>query len=199
MSNHFTHLHLHTEFSLLDGAIRISDLVKRAKSEQWQAVGISDHGNIFGAVKFFQLAKKEGVKPVLGIEMYFTPDIRIKDANEKYFHLIVIVQNKAGYKNLCRLIALSYQQGYYFKPRIDYAALEKYSEGLIVTTACVGGHIPTLLRNGNITEAKQRVDWFLHTFGPDRFFFELQPPSFDKQIITNQQLIKYSAEWGVKC
>src|SRR3990172_10640807 len=109
MSKHFTHLHLHTEFSLLDGAIRLPDLVKFAKEQQWKAVGISDHGNIFGAVKFFQLAKKEGVKPILGVEMYFTPDVAIKDAEEKYSHLILIVQNKAGYKNLCKLMAFSYQ------------------------------------------------------------------------------------------
>src|SRR5579862_1004711 len=130
MSNHFTHLHLHTEFSLLDGAIRIPDLVKRAKEQDWKAVGISDHGNIFGAVKFFQTAKKEGVKPILGIEMYFTEDVAIKNAKEKYYHLIIIVQNKQGYKNLCKLLAFAYQDGFYFKPRIDYTTLEKYSEGL---------------------------------------------------------------------
>jgi DNA polymerase III subunit alpha len=199
MNKHFTHLHLHTEFSLLDGAIRISDLVRQAKEQEWKAVGISDHGNIFGAVKFFQTAKKEGVKPVLGIEMYFTPDIKIKDPKEKYCHLIVIVQNKQGYKNLCRMLAIAYQEGYYFKPRVDYATLKTYSEGLIVTTACVGGHIPTLLRSGEIAEARQRTDWFLDVFGPDRFFFELQPAEFDKQLILNPLLLQYSQEWGVKC
>lgn len=199
MNNHFTHLHLHTEYSLLDGAIRIPELLTFAKEQQWKAVGISDHGNIFGAVKFFQLAKKEGIKPVLGIEMYFTPDINVKDAKEKYCHLILIVQNKAGYKNLCRLLSIAYQQGYYFKPRIDYAALEKHSEGLIVTTACVGGHISRLMLDGNIAEAKLRTDWFLDRFGPDRFFFELQPAEFDKQIILNPLLIQHAQEWGVKC
>ncbi len=199
MSNHFTHLHLHTEFSLLDGAIRLPNLIKFAKEQQWQAIGISDHGNIFGAVKFFQLAKKEGIKPVLGIEMYFTPDVAIKDAKEKYCHLLVIVQNKEGYKNLCKLISLSYQQGFYFKPRIDYAMLATYSAGLIVCTACVGGHIPSLLLDGNVEEAKQRTQWFLDHFGRDRFFFELHPPEFDKQIALNPQLLKYSQEWGVQC
>jgi len=198
MSNHFTHLHLHTEFSLLDGAIRIPDLVKRAKEQDWKAVGISDHGNIFGAVKFFQTAKKEGVKPILGIEMYFTEDVAIKNAKEKYYHLIIIVQNKQGYKNLCKLLAFAYQDGFYFKPRIDYATLEKYSEGLIVSTACVGGHIPTLLRENNITEAQQRTAWFLEVFGKDRFFYELAPASFDKQVITNQQLLEYGKQWGVR-
>jgi len=199
MSQHFTHLHLHTEFSLLDGAIRLPDLITMAKEQQWKSVGISDHGNIFGAVKFFQLSLKANIKPVLGIEMYFTPDVAIKNAQEKYNHMILIAQNKAGYKNLCRLIAYSYQQGYYFKPRIDYAILEKHSEGLIATTACVGGHIPQLLRESNIDEAKRRAEQMLNIFGPDRFFFELQPAEFDKQILVNPLLTQYSKEWGVKC
>lgn len=198
MSKHFTHLHIHTEFSLLDGAIRVPDLVTLAKEQQWKAVGISDHGNIFGAVKFFQTAKKEGVKPILGTELYLTSDVRIKDPKEKYYHIILIVQNKAGYKNLCRLMAFAYQEGYYFKPRVDYAILQKYSEGLIVSTACVGGHIPTLLRHGEIEQAQMRTEWFLNTFGPDRFFYELAPADFDKQVVTNKLLLDYGQQWGVK-
>lgn len=189
---------MHTEYSLLDGAIRIKDLVKYAKEQEWKAVGISDHGNIFGAVKFFQLAKKEGVKPILGTELYFCPDVKVKNAKDKYFHLIVIVQNEAGYKNLCRLMAYAYQEGFYFKPRIDYAALEKYSEGLIVTTACLGGHIPKLLERGEHEEAGKRVKWFQDIFGPDRFFFELQPGEFDMQRQRNEQLIKLATEHEVK-
>ena len=197
MSQHFTHLHLHTEFSLLDGAIRLPDLLKHAKSQQWQAVGISDHGNIFGAVKFFQLAKKEGIKPVLGIEMYFAPDVKVRDVKEKYYHLILIVQNTEGYKNLCRLLAYAHQEGYYFKPRVDYAILEKYSAGLIATTACIGGHIPSLIREGNIDEARERTAWFKQVFGPDRFYFEMQPGEFEKQRLFNPLLIQYSNEWNV--
>lgn len=201
MSKHFTHLHLHTEYSLLDGAIRLPDLLKMAKEQSWNAVGITDHGNIFGAVKFFQLARKEKIKPILGVEMYFTPDVTVKDAKEKYNHLILIVQNKEGYKNLCKLMAFAYQEGFYFKPRIDYAMLEKHSAGLIVNTACIGGHIPTLLREGGaegIVEAKRRTDWFLDVFGKDRFFFELAPGDFDKQRVHNELLLKYGNEWGVR-
>jgi DNA polymerase-3 subunit alpha len=196
-NRHFTHLHLHTEFSLLDGAIRIGELLKHAKDQQWKAVGITDHGNIFGAVKFFQMAKKEGIKPVLGIEMYFTPDIAVRQQQEKYCHLILLVQNKEGYKNLCKMLAIAYKEGFYFKPRIDYATLEKYSAGLIATTACVGGHIPTLLREGNVEEAKQRALWFKNVFGPDRFYFEMQPAEFDKQHILNPLLIQYGREWDI--
>jgi DNA polymerase-3 subunit alpha len=199
MSKHFTHLHLHTEYSLLDGAIRLPDLVNFAKEQQWKAIGISDHGNIFGAVKFFQIANKAGVKPILGTELYLTTDVKIRDSKEKYFHIILIVQNAIGYKNLCRLMAFAYQEGFYFKPRVDYQTLAKYSEGLIATTACVGGHIPTLLRQGEFDEAKLRTDWFLNTFSQDRFFFELAPATFDKQVETNKLLLDYSAAWGVKC
>jgi DNA polymerase-3 subunit alpha len=199
MSKHFTHLHLHTEFSLLDGAIRLPELMHFAKDQDWKAVGISDHGNIFGAVKFFQLAKKEKIKPVLGIEMYFTPDVGIKDAKDKYHHLILIVQNAQGYKNLCKLLAFAYQDGFYFKPRVDYNILEKYSEGLIASTACLGGHIPTLLQAGNIAEAEKRTTWFKQVFGKDRFFFELSPSTFDKQATLNSLLLEYSTKWDVPC
>jgi len=199
MSKHFTHLHLHTEFSLLDGAIRIKDLMRHAKEHEWKAVGMSDHGNIFGAVKFFQEAKKQGIKPVLGCEMYLTPDVTVKDAKAKYHHLIVIVQNKEGYQNLCRLMAYSYQEGFYFKPRIDYKALEKYNKGLILSTACVGGHIPTLLRHGQEDEAQKWMQWGLDVYGKDRFFFELMPPDIEKQIVVNQKLTEYSKKMGIDC
>lgn len=199
MSKHFTHLHLHTEYSLLDGAIRIDDLMALGKKEGWKSVGMSDHGNIFGAVRFFQEAKKAGIKPILGCEMYLTPSIYEKDAQEKYFHLIVIVQNKAGYKNLCRLMAASYQEGFYFKPRIDYDLLEKYNEGLIISTACVGGHIPTLLREGNFAEAEKWIDWGLRIFGRERFFLELMPCDIEKQKTTNDLLVEWGKKKGVDC
>lgn len=199
MSKHFTHLHLHTEYSLLDGAIRLPDLIKFAKDQEWKAVGISDHGNIFGGVKFFQLAKKEGIKPILGTELYFIPDVSTKNVKEKYYHIIVIVQNWKGYQNLCRLMAFAYQDGFYFKPRIDYATLEKYHEGLIITTACVGGYITSKLLDGNISEAERSISWFKDRFGPDRFFFELAPPTFDKQKIANPMLIDYANKWGLDC
>ena len=199
MSKHFTHLHLHTEFSLLDGAIRISDLMRFAQEQEWKAMGMSDHGNIFGAVKFFEEAKKHKIKPVLGCEMYFTPDVAIKDAGDKYHHLIVIVENKEGYQNLCRLMAYAYQDGFYFKPRIDYKALEKYNKGLIISTACVGGHIPTLLRNNQDAEAEKYIKHCLDIFGRDRFFFEMSPPDIEKQVILNKKLVEYSGKMGVDC
>ena len=132
MSNrYFTHLHVHTDYSLLDGAITIEQIVQFAKEHNIPAIGISDHGNIFGAVKFFQECKKANIKPVLGMEAYIAPDRTVKDAKNKYYHLLLLVENQVGYRNLCKLIHHSYTDGFYFKPRIDYELLKRYSEGLI--------------------------------------------------------------------
>lgn len=198
MSKHFTHLHLHTEFSLLDGAISLDKLVDFGTQHNFKSLAITDHGNIFGAVKFFQKCKKAGIKPILGIEMYFTPDVNQRSVEKKYHHLILIVQNKVGYKNLCKLISFAYQKGFYFKPRIDYATLEKHSEGLIATTACLGGHIPQLLINDHVAEAHTYIDWFMHHFGKDRFYLEIQPEEQEEQKTLNQQLYTISAERDIK-
>lgn len=198
MNKHFAHLHLHTEFSLLDGAIKINELLKFSKEQNWKAVGISDHGNIFGAVKLFQQAKKMGIKPILGIELYFTPDAKIKDINEKYFHILLIVQNKIGYKNLCQLLAFAYQDGFYFKPRIDYEILKKHSEGLIAATACAGGYIPTLLTNNKYEQANKSVEWFLDVFGKDRFLFEVQPHEVEEARILNKKILELSQKFDIK-
>jgi len=181
MPNHFTHLHLHTEYSLLDGAISLDTLITVAKEYDFKALAITDHGNVFGAVKFFQKCKQAGIKPILGMEAYLTEDARIKDAENRYYHLILLVQNKQGYRNLCKLISFSYQDGFYFKPRIDYEQLQKYSEGLIVTSACLGGHIPKLLMNNDDIGAQERVDWFLNVFGRERLYVEVQPDEQDEQ------------------
>jgi DNA polymerase III subunit alpha len=196
--NHFTHLHLHTEFSLLDGAIQIDKLVEFGKKNNFKALAITDHGNIFGAVKFFQKCKKAGIKPILGMEAYFTEDVTIKTVDRKYYHLILLVQNEIGYKNLCKLISFAYQSGFYFKPRIDYAILQKYSEGLIVTSACLGGHIPTLLMNNQMDEARERLEWFLTVFGRERFYLEVQPEDQKDQTTLNTKLYELSKQYDVK-
>ncbi len=198
MSAHFTHLHLHTEFSLLDGAISLDRLIAFGKQHSFKSLAITDHGNIFGAVKFFQQCKKAGIKPILGIESYFTEDISVRSVEKKYHHLILLVQNEIGYKNLCKLISFSYQQGFYFKPRIDYHILEKHSEGLIATTACLGGHIPSLLMNDHYEQAEKRMDWFLSVFGHDRFFFEVQPEDQQEQVMLNKKLYEWSAKKNIK-
>ena len=122
----------------------------------------------------------------------------LKNVNQKYYHLIVLVQNSVGYRNLCKLIAFSYQKGFYFKPRIDYAQLEKHSDGLIVTSACLGGHIPKLLLNNELKTANNRIDWFLDVFGKDRFYFEVQPQELKKQAKLNNMLFTLSKEKNIK-
>lgn len=193
-NKHFTHLHLHTDYSLLDGAIKLEQLVDFAKKNKFKAAAITDHGNIFGAVKFFDMAKKNGIKPILGIEAYLTDDVFKKDIENRYYHLILIVQNNIGYKNLCKLIAFSQKEGFYFKPRIDYSILEKYSQGLIAMTACLGGHIPNLLMQERYKEANDKIDWFLKTFSEDRFFLEVQPDNQKEQKILNEKLFNLAKE-----
>lgn len=197
MEKHFTHLHLHSDYSLLDGAITIEKLIDFGKKNNFKALAITDHGNIFGAVKFFQEAKKVGIKPILGMEAYFCENAQIKNAENKYYHLILLVENSIGYKNLCKLISYSYQEGFYFKPRIDYKLLEKHYEGLIVTTACLGGHIPSLLMQNNYEEAKKRIDWFKSVFGPNKFYLEIQPEDQKDQKILNEKIYKISKETEV--
>ncbi len=199
MNKHFVHLHLHTEFSLLDGAIKIPELLKFSQEQKWKAVGISDHGNIFGAVTFFKQAAKYNIKPILGTELYFTPDVKIKNVKEKYYHLLLIAQSKVGYKNLCQLLAFSHQKGFYFKPRIDYEILKKHSEGLIATSACQGGHIPSLLLNDRDQEAAERTEWFLDIFGKERFYFELMPEKVDLRLRANDKLYELGRKMGVDC
>ena len=199
MSQHFVHLHVHTEYSLLDGAITLPKLVDHAKSQGAQALAITDHGNIFGAVKFFQLCKKAGIKPILGMEAYMAEDVSERVVDKKYYHLVILVQNEIGYKNLCQLIAYSYKDGFYFKPRIDYKTLEKYNEGLIITSACLGGHIAQLLKSDQESIAREKINWFLRVFGPERFYFELQPEEQKEQVELNKKLLGLSKEMGVSC
>ncbi len=195
---HFTHLHLHTDHSLLDGAITIDKLINFGKQNNFKALAMSDHGNIFGGVKFFQAAKRAGIKPILGMEAYLTQDIAIKKVDDKYYHLIILVENDIGYKNLCRLIHFSYTQGFYFKPRIDYEVLKQYSEGLIITTACLGGHIPSLLMENKTALADERIDWFLKVFGPERFYLEVQPDDQQEQKILNEKLYDLSKRKSIQ-
>ena len=195
MSNHFTNLHVHTDFSLLDGAISLDNLIKFGQENELKALGISDHGNIFGAVKFFQKCKKANIKPILGMEAYLAEDAQKKDIENRYYHLLIIVQNKIGYRNLCKLIAYSFQKGFYFKPRIDYAMLEKYNEGLIVSSACLGGHIPRLLMQEQTQERDKWLDWYLSVFGPERFYLEIQPEDQQDQKVLNSRIFDHYLLW----
>ncbi|MBT3455896.1 DNA polymerase III subunit alpha [bacterium] len=196
---HFTHLHLHSEYSLLDGAIKLDRLIEFGLQQKLKALAITDHGNIFGAVKFFQKCKKAGIRPVLGIESYLTEDVKQKTKTKRYHHAILLVKNKIGYQNLCKLISFSFQKGFYFKPRIDYNILEKHSEGLIATTACLGSHTNQLLMEGKEKEARKWIDWYLRVFGPENFYFEVQPEDQEEQVPINKKLFELGKELGVRC
>lgn len=178
----FVHLHLHTEYSLLDGAIRIEDLVKRAKELKMRALAITDHSNIFGSFDFFSLAKKHGVKPILGCEMYIAPESMYKKgingngerSEENYFHLVLIVKNDIGYKNLCKLLTAANFEVFYYKPRIDKDILKKHSEGLIGLSACLKGEISHLILKNNQSDAEKTALIYKEIFGEDNFYLEIQ-------------------------
>src|SRR5271157_4120442 len=149
----FVHLHVHTQYSLLDGTIRLDNLFKKAKEYQMQAVAMTDHGNIFGAIDFYQHAQKYGIKPIIGCELYVAPKSRFdKNAQatgEGFYHLVVLVKDAQGYKNLMRLVTAAYLEGFYYRPRVDKELLAKYSEGLIGLSACLHGEIASLLLKRN--------------------------------------------------
>ena len=207
----FTHLHVHTQYSILDGAADIKQLVKRASDLGMGAIAITDHGNMFGAKLFHQEANKVGVKPILGCEAYVADKSRF-DKNDKNdrsgYHLVLLAKNEIGYHNLARLASYAYTEGFYYKPRIDWELLEKYSEGLICSSACLGGEIPQAIMSGNIEHAKSLIKRFVAIFGGD-FYLELQlHPSLtavvDNRIIEAQQsvnkvLLELGTELGVKC
>jgi len=176
----FTHLHLHTSYSLLDGAIRIPDLMKHVKSLGMDSVAMTDHGNMFGTVEFYKAAMKEGVKPIIGCEFYVSPGSRKekqhleKLADGNNYHLILLAQNTRGYANLIHLASRSYTEGFYRKPRIDYELLSEHSEGLICLTACLGGEVQRKVLTGRQDEAARLAGKLQEMFGPDRFFLEIQ-------------------------
>ncbi len=202
----FVHLHLHTQYSLLDGAIKIEDLVKKAKEFGYRAVGVSDHGNLFGSYQFYKALKKEGIKPIIGMEAYFTTgsrfDRRTKGSEDnitdKYnHHLILIAKDDRGLKNLFKLSTLAYKEGFYYKPRIDYELLEKYGEGLIALTACLKG-VPTYY--ASINETEKAIEWvrkFKDIFGED-LYLELQANDLPEQAVANRNLIEIARKYGVK-
>jgi DNA polymerase-3 subunit alpha len=193
---HFTHLHLHTDYSLLDGAISIDTLITHGKERGRRALAISDHGNIFGAVKFFEQCKKHNIKAILAMEAYITDDITIKDIDNRYYHLLLIVMNKAGYKNICRLISHSYTKGFYFKPRLDYSLLQKYNEGIIATSTCLGGHIPQLILQEKDDAVRRQLDIMTGIF-EDRYYLEVQPPILSEQAKVNDALFTLEKKYNL--
>ena len=160
----FVHLHVHTEYSLLDGAARIEKLVKVCKEYGMPAVAITDHGNMYGAVRFYDACKKAGIKPIFGCEFYVADDLNEKKGKTKLAHLVLLAKNREGYLNLCKLNTIAFRDGYYYKPRIDYKTLEQYSEGLVCLSACLAGDIPQLILKRQYEDAEKLVVWFKNLF-----------------------------------
>lgn len=198
--NMFTHLHTHTEFSLLDGACRIEQLVSRAKSLGMQSLAITDHGNMYGAVDFYKACKKEGIKPVIGCEVYVAPRTRFdrdKVFDKDYNHLILLCENETGYKNLINMVSKSFTEGFYFKPRIDHDLLEKYHEGIICLSACLAGEIPQAILQKDYDKAKRTALWYRDVFGEGNYYLELQNHGLPEQLSVNEGIKRISRETGI--
>ena len=196
----FVHLHLHTEYSLLDGAIRIDEVVKKAKEYNMPAIAITDHGNMFGAIEMYKECKKNGIKPIIGCEFYVAPRSRLDKEGRidtEPNHLILLSMNNTGYKNIVKLCSIGYTEGFYYKPRIDLEVLEKYNEGLICLSACIAGGLSRKIINGDILGAREMLEKYVSIFGKDRYFLELQDNKLREQILVNQKLIEFSKEYGL--
>lgn len=200
MSAGFVHLHVHSQYSLLDGAIRIPDLLRKCKEYQMDSVAITDHGAMYGSLEFYVKAKKAGIKPIIGCEFYIAP----KDRKDKKlisgvsaYHLLLLAMNETGYRNLMKLASIAQFEGFYYKPRIDKEILAAHSEGVIALTACLKGEIPWLIRQKDMVAARTRVQEYLDIFG-DRLYFELQANGMEEQKEVNEGLLQLSKEFGVK-
>ena len=200
MKKDFAHLHVHTEYSLLDGFSRVKTLVKRAKELGMSSVAITDHGCMFGAIDFYKAAKEEGIKPIIGCEVYTAPrTLHDKDPNyDKYYgHLVLLAKDMTGYKNLIKIVSKSYTEGFYYKPRTDINELKKHSEGIIALSACLAGDVPRAITNGNYSRAKEIAEQYRDIFGSGNYYLELQDHGIPEQREVNASLIKLSRELGI--
>ncbi|MEW5783844.1 MAG: DNA polymerase III subunit alpha [Bacillota bacterium] len=196
----FVHLHCHTEYSLLDGATRIKQLVERAAALNMPAVAITDHGSMFGVIDFYRAATKAGIKPVIGCEVYVAPRSRKQKeprADDYQYHLVLLAENQAGYRNLMSLVSAGYLEGFYYKPRVDRELLERHAAGLIALSGCLAGEIPSLLSRGEWEKARETAGYYRDLFGKDSYFLELQDHRLPEQAAVNQGLIRLSREMDI--
>ncbi|MDE6149421.1 MAG: DNA polymerase III subunit alpha, partial [Ruminococcus sp.] len=196
----FVHLHVHSEYSLLDGACRIKELVSHVKNIGQTACAVTDHGNMFAAVEFYNECKAQGIKPIIGCEVYVAPRTRHDKVNKidsSPYHLVLLCKNNLGYQNLIKMVSLGYIEGFYNRPRIDLELLEKYNEGLICLSACLAGEIPRKLSNGDYSGAKETALKYLNIFGEGNYYIEIQNHKFADQQRIIPSLIKLSQETGI--
>ena len=170
----FTHLHVHTQYSLLDGSAKIKELVPRAKELGMDALAITDHGAMYGVIEFYKTCKANGIKPIIGCEVYVAPgsrfDREVVKGENRYYHLVLLAKNNEGYHNLCKIVTRGYTEGYYYKPRVDMEVLEKYHEGIIALSACLAGEVATDLRQEQYEKAKEAALRHLKIFGEGNYY-----------------------------
>jgi DNA polymerase-3 subunit alpha len=190
----FVHLHLHSQYSLLDGACQLESLIKKVKESRMPACAITDHGSMFGAIEFYDLAMKNGIKPIIGCEVYVAPDSRFEKSahgiQEASFHLVLLAKDETGYRNLMKLVSSGYLEGFYYRPRVDKEILSKWHDGLIASSACLKGEIPHLIRTNQVDQARKVIDEYSSMFGKDNFYLEIQDNLIPEQESVNEQLIK---------
>ncbi len=198
----FAHLHVHTEYSLLDGSNKIKEYVARVKELGMNAAAITDHGVMYGVIDFYRAAREAGINPILGCEVYVSPGSRFDrekvEGEDRYFHLILLAENNTGYQNLMKIVSRGFTEGYYYRPRVDREILETYHEGLIVLSACLAGEVQKLLLRGFYEEAKEAALWYDRTFGHGNYFLELQDHGLPEQQQVNQQLMRLSQDTGIE-
>jgi len=199
----FVHLHLHTEYSLLDGACRLDRLVERAHELKFAALAITDHGVLYGAVDFYREARERGIKPIIGCEVYVAPGSRLDKkaaagGRDVYHHLVLLAKDETGYKNLVKLATAAHLEGYYYKPRIDKELLAAHKEGLIALSGCLAGEVPEWILKEQLPRAREATDWFKQTLGAENFYLELQDHGLPEQAKVNRGLIALAAEFGLK-
>ena len=197
----FVHLHTHTEYSLLDGSNKIREYVSRVKELGMDSAAITDHGVMYGVVDFYEACRKQGIRPVLGCEVYVAPGSRFDRENvsgeDRYYHLILLAENNTGYRNLIKIVSKGFTEGFYYRPRVDKEVLRQYHEGLICTSACLAGEIARLLVRGFYEEAKEAALSYQEIFGKDHFYLELQDHGLEDQKLVNQMLLRMSRETGI--
>ena len=198
----FAHLHVHTEYSLLDGSNKIKEYVARAKELGMNSAAITDHGVMYGVIDFYREARKQGINPILGCEVYVAPNSRfdreVTGGDDRYYHLVLLAENNEGYENLTKIVSKGFVEGYYYKPRVDKELLRTYHKGIIALSACLAGEVPRYLTKGMYEEAKDRALEYQEIFGKGNYFLELQDHGIPDQQLVNQQLMKLSQETGIE-
>src|SRR5437660_4600999 len=197
----FVHLHVHSEYSLLDGAAQLEKLVAKAKELKFPALALTDHGNLFGAIDFYQAAQKGGIKPIVGCELYVAPRGRKERGGEDggyegANHLTVLVRNHTGYKNLIKLVSKAYLEGFYYKPRVDRELLAEHADGLLVLSGCLNSEVSRQLSAGDEAKALQTAGWYQEVFGKDQYFMEVQGHGLEQQVKVTADTLRIGKAMG---